>query len=134
MKITFMELRLIASEIDTEELEKLDRPAYLVYISDHGSVCDTERLRTPGSEENTAYEVPFLIWTNSRYRELMADTVRRMNDRRHVPLQADRAHFGLLEMMGIIFTKDVERENFLSENFMELPRFIREGQAPYIKE
>ena len=117
-----------------EELEKLDRPAYLVYISDHGSVCDTERLRTPGSEENTAYEVPFLIWTNRRYRELMADTVRRMNDRRHVPLQADRAHFGLLEMMGIIFTKDVERENFLSENFMELPRFIREGQAPYIKE
>lgn len=116
------------------ELEKLDRPAYLIYISDHGSVCDTERLRTPGSEENTAYEVPFLIWINRQYRECMGEVVEKMEHRRQVPLQADRAHFGLLEMMGIVFSRNVDSQNFLSDSFVQLPRFIREGQAPYIKD
>jgi glucan phosphoethanolaminetransferase (alkaline phosphatase superfamily) len=117
-----------------ERLEKIDRPAFLVYISDHGSVCESPDLRNPQSRDNSAYEVPFFIWTNSRYREAMPDTVLRMQKRRGVPLQADRAHFGLLEMMGVSFSDDVETENFLSDRFEIKPRFIDEGSAPYVKD
>ncbi len=117
-----------------DELAKLDRPAFLIYISDHGSVCDSTELRTPGSENNSAYEVPFFIWTNQRYRDMANRTVQRMSAHRQVPLQADRAHFGLLEMMGIVFARDVESQNFLSDEFVILPRFQREGQIPYIRE
>ena len=117
-----------------ERLEKIDRPAFLVYISDHGSVCESPDLRNPQSRDNSAYEVPFFIWTNSRYREAMPDTVLRMQKRRSVPLQADRAHFGLLEMMGVSFSDDVETENFLSDRFEIKPRFIDEGSAPYVKD
>lgn len=117
-----------------ERLEKIDRPVFLVYISDHGSVCESPDLRNPQSRDNSAYEVPFFIWTNSRYREAMPDTVLRMQKRRSVPLQADRAHFGLLEMMGVSFSDDVETENFLSDRFEIKPRFIDEGSAPYVKD
>ncbi len=116
------------------ELEKLDRPAYLIYFSDHGSVCEQSQLRTPGSEENSAYEIPFLIWTNRHYREQVPELVERMKLHRQVPLQADRAHFGLLEMMGISFRKDIGKFNFLSDRYVLPPRFIREGEAPYRRE
>ena len=116
------------------ELEKLDRPAYLIYFSDHGSVCEQSRLRTPGSVENSAYEIPFLIWTNRHYRERVPELVERMKRSRQVPLQADRAHFGLLEMMGITFRKDVEAQNFLSDKYVLPPRFVREGEEPYLPE
>lgn len=117
-----------------ERLEKIDRPAFLVYISDHGSVCESPDLRNPQSRDNSAYEVPFLIWTNSRYREAVPDIVQRMQKRRSVPLQADRAHYGLLEMMGVTFSDDVETENFLSDRFEIKPRFTNEGSAPYVKD
>lgn len=115
------------------KLEKMDRPAFLIYISDHGSVCKSDSLRTPASENNSAYEVPFFIWINQNYRETLPHTVQRMQKRRSVPLQADRAHFGMLEMMGIRFTKDVSRQNFLSDNFIELPRYIQEGKVLYVR-
>jgi heptose-I-phosphate ethanolaminephosphotransferase len=117
-----------------EELEKLDRPAYLIYFSDHGSVCEQTGLRTPGSVENSAYEIPFLIWTNRHYRKQVPELVERMMLRRQVPLQADRAHFGLLEMMGISFKKDIEKWNFLSGKYIQPPRFVREGEEPYRRE
>ena len=117
-----------------DELKKIDRPAYMIYFSDHGSKCDDQDLRTPMSEANTAYEIPFLIWTNQQYRSIIPGTFKRMQNSRQVPLQADRAHYGLLEMMGLRFLKDVEKENFLSDNFIRHPRFILEGERPYKKD
>ena len=110
------------------ELEKLDRPAYLIYVADNGA------LRSPNSVENSAYEIPFLLWSNRRYRELYPELFLRMEKSRHVPLQSDRAHFGLLEMMGVTFTADVSKENFLSENFSAVPRTVREGTMPYVRD
>ena len=115
-------------------MEKMDRPAFLIYISDHGSVCDSDGLRTPRSENNSAYEIPFFIWTNRKYRELLPQTVQRMQKHCSVPLQADRAHFGLLEMMGVAFTKNVEPQNFLSDKFIVRPRTLQEGEVPYVKD
>ena len=117
-----------------DEMEKLKRPAFLIYISDHGSVCDSDNLRTPSSENNSAYEVPFLIWTNRHYRDAIPKTVQRMTARRHTPLQADRVHWGLLEMMGVESVKNIDKHNFLSNDFIELPRFTQEGTKLYIRE
>jgi heptose-I-phosphate ethanolaminephosphotransferase len=117
-----------------DRLEKVDRPAFLIYISDHGSVCESTNLRNPQSRDNSAYEVPFFIWTNSQYREALPNTLRRMKQHCDVPLQSDRAHFGLLEMMGVTFTDDVESLNFLSEKFEVKPRFRNEGSEIYVKD
>lgn len=117
-----------------DRLEKVDRPAFLIYISDHGSVCESTNLRNPQSRDNSAYEVPFFIWTNSQYREALPNTLRRMKQHCDVPLQSDKAHFGLLEMMGVTFTDDVESLNFLSEKFEVKPRFRNEGSEIYVKD
>lgn len=106
-------------------------PAYMIYFSDHGSVCTPEHLRTPGSVDNSAYEIPFLVWTNPQYRRELPGVVQRMQKSADVPLQADAAHYGLLEIMGIKFLKDVEKDNFLSEKFVVRPRTILEGGRPY---
>ena len=117
-----------------DELKKLKRPGYMIYFSDHGSKCDDQDLRTPASEAATAYEIPFLIWINQRYRTAIPETFKRMKNARQVPLQADRAHYGLLEMMGLRFTQDIEAKNFLSDKYEKPPRFILEGERPYKKE
>lgn len=117
-----------------DRLERVDRPAFLIYISDHGSVCESTNLRNPQSRDNSAYEVPFFIWTNSQYREALPNTLRRMKQHCDVPLQSDKAHFGLLEMMGVTFTDDVESLNFLSEKFEVKPRFRNEGSEIYVKD
>ena len=115
-------------------LKKFDHPSYMIYFSDHGSVCDPQRLRTPGSVENSAYEIPFLIWSNPRYRELLPETSARIKKSSNVPLQADKAHYGLLEMMGVHIKEDDGKLNFLSPEFELRPRTVREGAMPYVKE
>jgi glucan phosphoethanolaminetransferase (alkaline phosphatase superfamily) len=117
-----------------DELSKLNRPVYLIYLSDHGSVCESSGLRTPGSVENSAYEIPFLVWTNNSYQKLLPATVRQMKKHRSVPLQADRAHFGLLEVMGIDVPEKYEKSNFLSDEFEIVPLTVREGAYPYVSD
>jgi heptose-I-phosphate ethanolaminephosphotransferase len=114
-------------------LKQIDRPGYLIYFSDHGSVCDPENLRTPGSVNNSAYEIPFLVWTNECYRRSMPELMARMERRRSVPLQADMAHYGLLEIMGVDFAAETGKHNFLSDGFAAPERTVLEGKKPYRK-
>lgn len=116
-----------------DKLNDLKQPSFMIYFSDHGSVCTPSHLRTPNSIENSAYEIPFLVWRNKKYQTMLPEMNKRMERSKHLPLQADQAHYGLLEIMGITFTKDIESQNFLSEKFKCPPRTVLEGKQPYKK-
>lgn len=123
--------RILGNILDA--LSQLKQPSFMIYLSDHGSVCETSNLRTPNSVENSAYEIPFLIWTNQKYRTVLPEISVRMKKSEHVPLQADMAHAGLLEMMGVILPEEPETGNFLSGKFQAPPRTVNEGRQPYRK-
>jgi hypothetical protein len=56
-----------------------------------------------------------------------------MERRRSVPLQADMAHYGLLEIMGVDFAAETGKHNFLSDGFAAPERTVLEGKKPYRK-
>ena len=117
-----------------DELSAMTRPAYLIYISDHGTVCDYgKERRHPLTRKNSAYEVPFLVWSNSAFCYSRPKLMERLKIVQHKPLQLDRLHYGMLEIMGVDFKGCFDSENLLSPNFRQVPRTMNQGALPYIK-
>lgn len=117
-----------------DSFAEIENPGFMIYLSDHGTVCDGDRLRTPNSPDNSAYEIPLLVWTNRWYDTNFPNTKRRMKEAKSVPLQCDRAHYGLLEIMRVHFVPECSTMNFLSPHFQQVDRTKDEGKRPYIKE
>ena len=117
-----------------DSLAEIDNPGFMIYFSDHGTVCDGDRLRTPNSPDNSAYEIPLLVWTNRWYDMNFKNTERRIKAAKSVPLQCDRAHYGLLEIMRVNFVPECSTMNFLSPDFQRVDRTKDEGKRPYVRE
>lgn len=117
-----------------DRLSSLVTPAYMIYISDHGTVCDYgKERRHPLTRKNSAYEVPFLVWTNSAFCHSRPELKERLKAAQHKSLQMDRLHYGLLEIMGVDFKGSLDSENFLLPEFRQLPRTMNQGVLPYLK-
>lgn len=70
-----------------ERLAALHRPAFLVYVADHGeNIFDTDELRfLHASDHPTHYEahVPFLIWLSEEYRAAYPEVAQCLEEQLH---------------------------------------------------
>ncbi len=119
-----------------QELKKLDRPTFMLYVSDHGEVVDDGQrpLRSGKSREPDAYEVPFILWLSEPYRKLFPKFAAEAAGNVHVPLQTDRAIFGMLALAQLTYAGFPQQDNVFSRNFQAKPRTLDSGSVPYNKE
>lgn len=95
------------------ELEKVNRPAFMIYISDHG---ETPRSRTLRSElDPDKWEIPFVVWFSDEYKRLFPNVVRRVAKAEGKKLQSDQLLEGFLEIAGVKVGDGVG--NFLDEDW-----------------
>lgn len=88
-----------------EYLDSLDRPAVMVYMSDHGeSFWDDERkLSLHGSYQISEYEyhVPLFVWYSEEYESLYPDKVQAMQQNKTTPVSSDVVFYSLLDIADI---------------------------------
>ena len=113
-------------------LKALRRPAWMIYLSDHGETPAAERWRV--ATVNDLWEVPFVVWTspefNAQHPERVA-ALRRAKDR---PLQSDQLFYGLLRFMGVEGLGNAPEDDFLDDAFKpRSPRLILNGSRQYEK-
>ena len=114
-----------------DKLNSIKNPTYMIYFSDHGTSVDIQHLRNPNSADNMAYEIPFWVYTNEMYNDKYPEVLTKLDAAKHRPLQSDRTHYGILEIMRAIFPQNTDEENFLSSSFTIKPRFKNEGRVLY---
>ena len=78
-------------------------PAFLLYFSDHGEILNAtgENARSYGCRRRELYEVPFVLWTNDKYRELYPRIVENGAANRHKLAQTDRLFPSLCSLMRL---------------------------------
>ena len=86
-------------------MDSLDRPAVMLYISDHGeSFWDDERkLSLHGSYQISEYEyhVPMFVWYSDEYKALYPDKVQAMHQNKTTPISSDVVFYSMLDIAGI---------------------------------
>ena len=117
-----------------DQLEKLNRPVFLLYFSDHGEAFYPGALewvaRDP--DANASYEIPLFLWFSPQYRNLRPEVPLRAAANRRQPHQTDRLIYTLLDLAGITYRNFPATESLLSRNYRPRPRFIHEGRTPYL--
>ncbi len=82
-----------------ERLKRLDRPAWMLYLSDHGDSVDSPRFRT--ATDLNLWEVPMVFWASERYRAshvALMETATRLTD---APLQSDLLFATVLRLCDV---------------------------------
>lgn len=86
-------------------MDSLDRPAVMLYMSDHGeSFWDDERkLQGHGSYQISEYEyhVPLFVWYSDEYAAAHEDKIAAMEQNRTTPLSSDVLFYSLLDIADI---------------------------------
>ena len=86
-------------------LDSLDRPAVMMYMSDHGeSFWDDERkLSLHGSYQISEYEyhVPLLVWYSNEYKVSYPEKVNAMQQNKTTPISSDVVFYSMLDIAGI---------------------------------
>ena len=98
-------------------LEKIERPAFLLYVSDHGETPMRGLMRIESDPD--LWELPMFVWLSKSYRLAELDLVRKLNCARDRALQLDQLFHGLLEMAFVVADDEAfdERLSFLSDEF-----------------
>lgn len=78
-----------------ETLKATGRPAWLIYISDHGESVDSSVNRQSG--DRNMWELPMIFWASPEYRKHFADVWERAKASERLPLQADALFDGFLK-------------------------------------
>lgn len=112
-------------------LKELHRPAMLFYISDHGETPRAKNWRAFSDPD--LWELPMIVWFSDEYKEQFPETVSRVAETVHLPLQSDQVLPGLLKMMQINGWQDSESEKcFLNSSFVPRKRrFIKAWSESY---
>ena len=112
-------------------LEKLSRPAFMLYTSDHGEAPASGTWRL--NSANSTYEIPFICWANDSFCKWRPELLHRLNAASAKPVQADEMFGTLMEIAGIR-TKDASLQpaSSLDSDFKPRnPRLIRYGTTEY---
>lgn len=120
------------SEI-VDMLRETHRPAFLIYVSDHGESPDATIWRC--LSDTATWELPFFVWVSDEYKAAFPDLVEAMRGAREKPLQSDQLFFGLARIMGILSPPGYEAEkDFLSPSFVpRKERPVQYGKTSYEK-
>jgi len=103
--------KVIGSIIDL--CDGLDKPSWVVYISDHGESPDSGKFRD--TSDNSVWEVPFIIWFSEEYRKLNPEIVAQVAAAKNRPLQSDQLFAGILRLSGV--NAGADSEVFYSPEF-----------------
>ena len=113
-----------------QRCECLDRPAWVIYLSDHGETPNAKGWRVVSHRD--LWEVPLVFWFNRRYRELHPDVVKLVEKACHVPLQSDQLFVGLLRVGGVKCDDTDGPLDFLSNHFARRAvRMMQGGRETY---
>ena len=86
-------------------LDSLDKPATMVYISDHGESFwdDDRKLSLHGSYQISEYEyhVPLLVWYSDEYEKQYPQKVANMWKNKTTPVSSDVVFYSMLDIAGI---------------------------------
>ena len=112
------------------KLKALNKPAWMVYISDHGETPSAKSWRT--ATDLDLWEVPFVVWTSESFNAAFPERVAALRRAQSKPLQSDQLLYGLLRFMGVEGLGISPQEDFLDDTFKpRRPRLIQSGQVPY---
>ena len=112
------------------KLKALNKPAWIVYISDHGETPSAKSWRT--ATDLDLWEVPFIVWTSESFNAAFPERVAALRRAQSKPLQSDQLLYGLLRFMGVEGLGVTPQEDFLDDAFEpRLPRLIQNGYVPY---
>ena len=110
-------------------LKGRERPAMMLYISDHGESPRAVNWRI--FTELSVYEVPFVVWLSESYRKQFPETVTRLEAARCKPFQSDELTYGIVEL-GQILNVGALDQSFLSPSFCgRKPRVVNKGRMVY---
>lgn len=117
------------------QLEGLNRPAFLLYFSDHGEAVYPGmadwRARDP--DANACYEVPLFVWLSPEYRQLRPGFAEQLKNNRSRPHQTDRLLYGILDLCGITYRGFPHEDNLFSPHYRPRTRYTHEGKKVYHK-
>ena len=117
-----------------EALKKVKRPAYMLYLSDHGDFPGSGTPRSGVSSGLSHYEIPFLLWTNREYREAFPEFMESAKRNLHAPMQTDHATWSLLSSAQVTFDGFPGEEDIFSAAFRpQYKRAISDERIPYRK-
>ena len=112
------------------KLKALNKPTWMVYISDHGETPSAKSWRT--ATDLDLWEVPFVVWTSESFNAAFPERVAALRRAQSKPLQSDQLLYGLLRFMGVEGLGITPQEDFLDDTFKpRRPRLIQSGQVPY---
>lgn len=112
-------------------LERLKRPAFVVFVSDHGETPRHGRMRV--AEDDDLWEIPLVVWVSEEYAKAYPDVVRQLRKSVDKRLQQDQLFVGLLSLARVKdYLRYTPERDFLSDAFEpRSPRMIQNGKVPY---
>lgn len=112
-----------------------DRPAFLLYFSDHGENPTKDggnSVRNPASTDNCFYEIPFFVWLSDSYRKARPEFAEAARNNCDKPMQMDRGGiYSLCDIAGIRFAHFPETNTIFNRQFRNQSRFILTPAHPY---
>ena len=111
-------------------MRALHKPAWVVYVSDHGETPSAKHWRT--MTDLDLWEVPFVVWTSPEFNAQYPARVEALRRAQDKPLQTDQLLPGLLRFMGVEGLGVAPSADFLEDAFQpRRPRRIQEERIPY---
>ena len=115
-------------------LEKLERPTYLLFISDHGESPRSSTWRN--LDDMDLWEIPMFVWLSERYEAEYPEVVCQLRNAVKRPLQSDQIFLGILGLAGVVDYPYYEANaDFMSDYFIpRTQRKINYGSSVYEEE
>ncbi len=116
-----------------ERLKKeSDRPVFFLYFSDHGEVLNAvgSHKRSYECQRHEAFEIPFVLWFNSKYAATYPHTVKNGFNNRRKLAQTDRLLPSLCSLMQISWDQFPRHRDMFSEKFVPMKTvYSRNGKS-----
>ena len=114
------------------KVRALCRPAFVVYVSDHGETPLAGSMRNESDPD--CWEIPLIVWLSPEYRKTFPDVCARLSGRSAMPLQSDQLFYGFLDLARVTEEpgERMHRNDFLSPEFKPRQRrMISCGEVCY---
>ena len=93
------------------ELRKLNRPALMIYLSDHGETPESGTWRDVSSK--SCWEIPMVVWFSNRYRDRFPEIVESAREASVKPMRSDELIGGVMRLCGLKLQGQMAVDDFL---------------------
>lgn len=107
-----------------KRVSNLNTPAIVVYFSDHGENVYDDRDFL--GRDPKFVEVPFIVYTNEKYRQANPEMIRTLNSVRSRRISTANTLYPILTMTGTYCPEYDNTYDFLSPAYIERPRYVDE--------